>query len=163
MWSSSTPANAERRPVAIVPHLVVVCFGERSPRDRSQLGEGGSWRQAMRLVPLCGQCARWQTTGRPGRFTNAGHRDKTYDLAEISSTCVPTAWPRSVRRVCPQLVGDQFFLFAYSLSEIDPCFCSASLMPSSCLLHICYVMHLHRDTHVLLHDESVATAFAGVS
>ena len=25
--------------------------------------------------------------------------------AEISLTCVPTAWPRSVRRVCQQLVG----------------------------------------------------------
>ena len=34
----------------------------------------------------------------------------------------PMAWPRSVRRVRLQLVGDQFFLFAYSVSEIDPCF-----------------------------------------
>ena len=50
----------------------------------------------MRLVPLDGQCTRWQTAGRPGRYTNTGHRDKTHGLAEISSTSVPTACRRSV-------------------------------------------------------------------
>ena len=71
---------------------------------------------------VCGQCTRWQTAGRPGRFSNTGHRDKTCGLAEISSTPVTTAWPRSGRRVSPRLVGDQFFQCAHSLSEIDPCF-----------------------------------------
>ena len=77
-----------------------------------------SWRQTMRLVLLCGQCTRWQTAGRPGRFSNTGHRDKSFGLAKISWTCVPTAWPRSVRRVRLQLVGDQFIKFVYSLPEI---------------------------------------------
>ena len=62
-----------------------------------------SWRQTMRLVPLCGQCTRWQIAGRPGRKTNTGHRDK------ISGGSAPLAWPRSVRQVRLQLVGDQFF------------------------------------------------------
>ena len=66
-----------------------------------------SWRQTMRLVSLCGQCARWQTARRPGRYTNAGHRDKTYGMAEISSTCAAPACRRSVLSAYLQLVGDQ--------------------------------------------------------
>ena len=91
-----------------------------------------SWRQTMRLVPLCGQCTRWQTAGRPGRYTNAGHRDEThglaeirdqfgvcaYDLAEISSTSAPTACRRSVLSFCPQLVGDRpVFLISITHAE----------------------------------------------
>ena len=62
----------------------------------------------MRLVLLCGQCTRWQTAGRPGRYTDTWHRDKAHGLAEISSTCacsvleissfsLPTACRRSTR------------------------------------------------------------------
>ena len=71
---------------------------------------------------VCGQCTRWQTAGRPGRYTNTGHRDKSYGLAEIRSTSVPTACWRPFLSVSLRLVGDQFFQCAYSLLEIDPCF-----------------------------------------
>ena len=39
------------------------------------------------------QCTRWQTAGRPERHTNAGHRDETFGVAEISSTSAPAPWP----------------------------------------------------------------------
>ena len=39
------------------------------------------------------QCTRWQTAGRPEQHTNAGHRDETYGVAEISSTSAPAPWP----------------------------------------------------------------------
>ena len=61
------------------------------------------------------------TAGHPWQCTTTGYKDKTYGLAEINSTGVRTAWPRSIRRVCPQLVGDQFLQCAYGLLEIDQC------------------------------------------
>ena len=75
-----------------------------------------SWRQTMRLLLLFGQCTRWQTAGRQGWCTNTGHRDKSFGLAEISSTSAPTACWRSVLPVRLQLVGDR------PVGLIDPCF-----------------------------------------
>ena len=49
-----------------------------------------------------------QTAWRPEWYTNTAHRDETHDLAEISSTYVRL-----------ELVGDQFFQCAYSVSDID--------------------------------------------
>ena len=83
----------------------------------------------MRLVLLW---TVYEMADRPA--PGAVYRDKTFGLAEISSTCAPTtwpssstraltAWPRSVRRVRLQFV------------EIGPPFQSASIVPSSCLLH----------------------------
>ena len=70
---------------------------------------------------VCGQCTRWQTAGRPGRYANTGQKDKIYGmaetsfdvyangLAEIISTSAPTVCWRSFLSVCLPLVGDQFF------------------------------------------------------
>ena len=49
-----------------------------------------------------------------------------------------------------QRIGDQFFQFAYNLSDIDPCFSKTSIAPSNCVLHICCVSDLYRNTHVPL-------------
>ena len=43
----------------------------------------------------------------PGAENKYRAQDKTYGLAEISSTFAPTTWQRSVRRVRLQLVGDR--------------------------------------------------------
>ena len=96
------------------------CFGQS---QRTSLAEQedlcecihGSWRQTMRQVPLCGQCTRYGREPRAeNKYSAQGQdlwrgRDQfdvcAYDLAEISSTSALTAWPRSVRRVRPRLVG----------------------------------------------------------
>ena len=79
--------------------------------NQSSLAALVKWRQTMRLVPLCGQCTRWQTAGRPGRYT------------QILGTGIRSmAWPRSVRRVRQLVVGDQFFQCAICMSEIEACF-----------------------------------------
>ena len=98
--------------------------------------------RGMRLVLWCGQCTRWQT-GRRGRYTNAGHREKTYGLAEVSSTSAPTTWPSSVRRVRLQHAGDLFSLCTYSLSEISPRFQLAWIVSNSSLLLCCCALFLH--------------------
>ena len=80
-----------------------------------------SWWQSTRLMLLCGQCTRWQTAGRPERCTNTGHRDKSFGLAEISSTSPPKACRRSVPSVCLQLAGDRpVVLFSIDRTEQLP-------------------------------------------
>ena len=60
----------------------------------------------MLLCGQCGQCTRWQTARRLGRYTNTGHRDKSFGLAEITSTSAPTACGRSVLSGRLQVAGD---------------------------------------------------------
>ena len=110
--------------------------GAMAPRSCLSRTPRRSWKQTMRLLLLCGQCTRWQTVGRTGRYTNTGYRDKSIGLTEISSTCVPTACWRSVVAVPLLLAGDRPLVF------VRPVFLLASLMPSSCLLHFCCVLHL---------------------
>ena len=91
-------------------------------------------------------------------------------MAEISLTCVPTAWPRSVRRDRPQPVGDQFFQCAYRLSEIDPLFIinidRAGQSPASPLVCIrCASRHSRSfsrsDFCAVLHPDTDATDSLG--
>ena len=65
----------------------------------------------MRQVLLCVRGGR--PPGARGVIQILGAGNKTYGVAEISSTCAPTTWPRSVRRVR---------LCAHGLSEIGPRF-----------------------------------------
>ena len=62
------------------------------------------------------QCTRWQITGRPGRYTNTGHRRDQFDecacLSEISSFRVPSACRRSNRRMTRRSPGNTTGWFA---------------------------------------------------
>ena len=40
------------------------------------------------------------TVPKRGEYTSTGHKNKGYSLAEIRSTCVPSAWPRSLQEKC---------------------------------------------------------------
>ena len=83
---------------------------ERSLRDRSQLGGGGSWRQTKRWG-WC-HCVDSARDGRPP--------DVRCDIQILGTGIRPMAWPRSVRRVCLRLGRDQLDECAYSLSEVSP-------------------------------------------
>ena len=110
-WTSQSIVEIILESVWTSEHLAVpnACFVvPRSLKQRMRL--------TLRRCPfllLEGLSSIWK------RNINTGHKDKTYSIAEISLTCVPTVWKSSVRRVRAQLVRGQLCQCVYILSEMN--------------------------------------------
>ena len=89
---------------------VSIAIAIRALRNPYGIGGFGEHLMFRRRLPHRLSAAYFSTAGSPWRDTNTERRVKVHGVTEISSTWVPTAWPRSVRQERLRRVRDRAVL-----------------------------------------------------